>query len=80
VNQPNGCRGGHCYQHRSGGVIVTCSLYYTFYATGCWTSANTDGRGGYWTCCDCECFNSSGTRVAACGCAQLSVDPWKGID
>lgn len=55
----SGCRGGHCYQHNGG----SCVVYYTFYTTGCWTTAVS---GGYWTCCDCQC--STGT----CGCASFN--------
>src|SRR5262245_40866676 len=53
----SGCHGGHCFQHVSGGNLLTCRVYYAFYTTGCWTSAQ---GGGYWTCCDCECFNTQG--------------------
>jgi hypothetical protein len=65
LDEPTGCRGAHCYQHRTspGGPLLTCQVYYTFYATGCWTTA--DG-GGYWTCCDCNCGS------ATCGCAQYN--------
>ncbi len=73
----SGCQGGNCYQHLYNGTVVSCSLYYQYYAAGCWT---TSAGGGYWTCCDCECFNSSGTRVATCGCAQFSGTPWRGTD
>jgi hypothetical protein len=75
VNTPDGCIGGNCYQHLNSGTVLECSLYYQFYAAGCWTTSVT---GGYWTCCDCECFNSSGTRVATCGCAQFSGTPFHG--
>ncbi len=60
----SGCRGGHCYQHQTAPNTVTCQVYYTYYATGCWTSAVS---GGYWTCCDCRCSNN-----ATCGCAQFN--------
>jgi hypothetical protein len=66
-NEPNGCHGGHCFQHRSGATVYQCKVYYTFYAAGCWTTP--DGS-GYWTCCDCTC-GGGGT----CGCAQYSMSP-----
>jgi hypothetical protein len=68
----SGCHGGHCFQHRYNGQTIQCKVYYAFYQTGCWT---TPVSGGYWTCCDCECLNSSGQRVATCGCAQFSTSP-----
>jgi hypothetical protein len=70
--QPDSCRGAHCWQHLVGGVVRQCRVYYTYYQSGCWTSA---GTGGYWTCCDCECLDDSGTRIATCGCAQFSGAP-----
>lgn len=72
VNYPNGCHGGGCFQHRTGGQIYQCRVYYQWYQAGCWT---TPVSGGYWTCCDCECLNNSGQRVASCGCAQFSTGP-----
>ena len=60
----DGCRGGHCYQHGTPGNVVACEVYYTFYTTGCWTTAQ---GGGYWTCCDCRCTNG-----VTCGCAQFT--------
>jgi hypothetical protein len=60
----DGCRGGHCYQHKSGGTTYACQVYYTYYQQGCWT---TYVSGGYWTCCDCQC-GGGGT----CGCAQFN--------
>jgi hypothetical protein len=72
VNEPNGCHGGSCFQHRHQGQVVQCRVYY-IYQAGCWT---TPVSGGYWVCCDCECFNSGGTRVATCGCAQFSTQPY----
>ena len=66
LDEPTGCRGAHCYQHRTspGGPLLSCVVYYQFYpTTGCWTTA--DGA-GYWTCCDCTCGG------ATCGCAQFS--------
>jgi len=72
VNQPDGCQGANCYEHLSSGQVVTCTLYYTYYANGCWTSA---GSGGFWTCCDCSCSN--GTH---CGCAQFSATPLHAAD
>ena len=71
TNEPNGCHGASCFQHLSGGTVYQCRVYY-IYQAGCWTTAAT---GGYWTCCDCECLNSSGTRVATCGCAQFNAGP-----
>ena len=71
VNEPNGCRGGSCFQHLYNGEVMQCRVYYTYYQAGCWT---TPVSGGYWTCCDCECFNSIGTR-RTCGCAQFSTQP-----
>jgi hypothetical protein len=60
----SGCRGGHCYQHLNAGQVYTCKVYYTYYNTGCWTTAVS---GGYWTCCDCRCSNNS-----TCGCASFN--------
>jgi hypothetical protein len=68
VNEPNGCHGGHCFQHMYQGQVLSCRVYYQYYQTGCWT---TPVSGGYWTCCDCECM--PGTRH--CGCAQFSAAP-----
>jgi|SRR3954452_21550573 len=64
VSQPTACRGGNCYQHKSGGIVYACQVYYAFYAQGCWTSS---GSGGYWTCCDCTCGGGG-----SCGCAQFN--------
>jgi hypothetical protein len=72
TQDPNGCHGGSCFQHRTGGQIYQCYVYYQYYQAGCWTTAVS---GGYWTCCDCDCRNSSGIRVATCGCAQFSAGP-----
>jgi hypothetical protein len=69
VNEPNGCRGGACYQHMVGGQVYQCRVYYQWYQAGCWT---TPVSGGYWVCCDCECGTP---RVASCGCAQFSTAP-----
>jgi hypothetical protein len=66
VNEPNGCHGGSCFQHLSGGQVRQCRYYY-IYQAGCWTTAVT---GGYWTCCDCRCDDNS-----TCGCAQFSGSP-----
>ncbi|HUS15490.1 MAG TPA: hypothetical protein VM536_10805 [Chloroflexia bacterium] len=71
-SQPDSCRGAHCWQHLVGGVVRQCRVYYTYYQSGCWTTAS---GGGYWTCCDCECLNASGQRVSTCGCAQFSTTP-----
>ncbi len=68
----SGCHGGHCFEHLSSGQVYQCVVYYQYYQTGCWTTAS---GGGYWTCCDCECLNSAGQRVATCGCAQFSINP-----
>jgi hypothetical protein len=76
VNEPNGCQGGNCYQYMVNGEVYNCTLYYQFYATGCWT---TNCQGGYYTCCDCECFNGTGGRQT-CGCAQFSGTPWRATD
>lgn len=65
----SGCHGGHCFQHLYNGSVIPCRVYYTYYSTGCWTTAV---GGGYWTCCDCECLNANGQRVATCGCAELT--------
>lgn len=67
VNEPNGCHGAHCFQHRSGTQVLQCQVYYAFYQAGCWTTAVS---GGYWTCCDCQC-----TGGPTCGCAQFSTGP-----
>ena len=69
VNEPNGCHGGHCFQHRYGGQVLQCRIIYNWYQAGCWT---TPVQGGYWTCCDCGCGNP---QVTMCGCAQFSVGP-----
>lgn len=69
-NNPNGCHGAHCFQHRSNGQVLQCQVYYTYYQTGCWTTAVS---GGYWTCCDCACSPNGGSPH--CGCAQFSVGP-----
>lgn len=76
VNEPNGCLNSSapnynasCFQHRSGGTVYSCQVYYTYYTTGCWTTAQGTG---YWTCCDCQCTNGS-----TCGCA--SYNPGNGL-
>src|SRR4051794_19228993 len=28
---PNGCHGGHCFQHLNFGVVRTCRVFYQFY-------------------------------------------------
>jgi hypothetical protein len=58
----SGCRGAHCFAH--GTTTNACKVYYTFYATGCWSTVSS---GGYWTCCDCRCTNGN-----TCGCAQFN--------
>jgi hypothetical protein len=60
----SGCHGAHCYQHLSGGQVLSCHVYYAFYQVGCWTSS--DG----WTCCDCQC-----TGGTTCGCAEYLTTP-----
>jgi hypothetical protein len=67
-NEPNGCHGGSCYQHRYQGNVIQCRVFY-YYQAGCWT---TKVQGGYWTCCDCECGDPV---VTSCGCAQFSTNP-----
>lgn len=75
LSEPNGCRGGSCYQHRTvpNGQIYQCYVYYQWYQAGCWT---TPVSGGYWVCCDCDCRNNAGQRMATCGCAQFSTNPY----
>ncbi len=63
---PDSCHGAHCFQHLYQGQILQCQVYYAYYPGGCWTASN--GQGGYWTCCDCEC----GGGVTHCGCAQCT--------
>jgi len=63
----SGCHGAHCYQHLYNGTILSCEVYYQYYAAGCWTSA--DG----WTCCDCSCGSP---RQTTCGCAQQHSAPF----
>ena len=72
VNQPDGCQGANCYEHLNNGKVVTCTLYYQYYAAGCWTAADS---GGFWTCCDCSCSDGS-----HCGCAQFSGAPLHAVD
>jgi len=67
----DGCHGGSCYQHLYQGQVLQCRVIY-FYQAGCWTTAS---GGGYWTCCDCGCYNSGGQQVTSCGCAQFSTSP-----
>jgi hypothetical protein len=71
INEPNGCRGGSCFQHLYNGQILQCRVYYQYYQAGCWT---THVAGGYWVCCDCECPLQGGGR-RTCGCAQFSQTP-----
>jgi hypothetical protein len=70
VNNPNGCHGAHCFQHRSNNQVLQCQVYSQYYQAGCWTTAVS---GGYWTCCDCACGPSGG--APHCGCAQFSAGP-----
>jgi hypothetical protein len=65
----DGCHGSSCFQHRYQGNVIQCRVYY-IYQAGCWTTA---AAGGYWTCCDCECGTP---RVASCGSAQFSTNPF----
>jgi len=69
-NNPNGCHGAHCFQHRSNGQVLQCQVMYGWYQAGCWTTAS---GGGYWTCCDCACGPNGGSPL--CGCAQFSTGP-----
>jgi hypothetical protein len=59
----SGCHGAHCYQHLSGGQVLTCQVFYVYYNVGCWTTSG-------WTCCDCMC-----TGNVPCGCAELLGNP-----
>src|SRR5688500_4138276 len=72
VNEPNCGLGGSCYQHRYQGNVLQCRVYYQWYQAGCWT---TYVSGGYWVCCDCDCFSDTGQRMMSCGCAQFSTQP-----
>ncbi|HUS15491.1 MAG TPA: hypothetical protein VM536_10810 [Chloroflexia bacterium] len=72
VQDPNGCHGAHCWQHRHNGQVYQCRVYYAYYQTGCWTTAS---GGGYWTCCDCQCSIYPGPPLYTCGCAQFSLSP-----
>jgi len=69
VNEPNGCHGAHCFQHRYNGQVLQCHTVTYWYQAGCWTTAS---GGGYWTCCDCGCGTP---EVTTCGCAQFSTAP-----
>ncbi len=69
-NDPNGCHGASCFQHLYKGQVLQCRVYYEYWKTGCWTTYVT---GGYCTCCDSECGTP---RVATCGCAQFSANPY----
>jgi hypothetical protein len=68
VNEPNGCHGGHCFQHRYNGQVLQCRIIYNWYQAGCWT---TPVSGGYWTCCDCGCGQNPPYQPY-CGCAQFN--------
>jgi hypothetical protein len=67
----SGCHGSSCFQHLFNGEVLQCRVFY-IYQAGCWT---TSSGGGYWVCCDCECYNSQGTGRRTCGCAQWSGTP-----
>jgi hypothetical protein len=67
----SGCHGAHCFQHLYNGGVIQCRVFY-IYQAGCWT---TQSGNGYWTCCDCACFDAGGTQRASCGCAQFSGSP-----
>jgi hypothetical protein len=69
VNEPNGCHGGHCFQHRYQGQVLSCRIVYNWYQAGCWTTPV--GGGGYWTCCDCGCGQNPPYQPY-CGCAQYT--------
>jgi len=66
----SGCHGGSCFEHLYQGQVVQCRLWY-IYQAGCWT---TPSGGGYWTCCDCQCYQND-VVVNSCGCAQYSGNP-----
>ena len=74
VNEPNGCQGGSCFQHRFNNEVLQCRLSYIwgYKEAGCWS---TKVAGGFWTCCDCECVGGGGSLTTYCGCAQFSADP-----
>ncbi len=78
INVPqssDGCQGAYCFQHKHNDEILECRLSYNYgYSVGCWTVMDQGGP-AYWTCCDCDCRNSSGIDVSACGCARYSVLP-----
>jgi hypothetical protein len=67
----SGCHGGSCFQHLYNGEVLQCRYWY-FYQAGCWTTPASGG--GYWTCCDCACYQN-GVQVTGCGCAQHSSSP-----
>jgi len=71
INEPNGCHGSSCFQHLNNGEVMQCRVYY-IYQAGCWT---TYVNGGYWVCCDCECFSAGGGNRRTCGCAHFSTQP-----
>lgn len=78
VNVPqssDGCQGAYCFQHKHVNEILECRLSYNWgYSVGCWTVMDQTG-GAYWTCCDCDCGNSSDPHVWSCGCARYSELP-----
>jgi hypothetical protein len=65
----SGCHGGHCFQHLYQGQVLQCRTWQCCYQAGCWT---TQSGNGYWTCCDCQCYNNQGQAVTTCGCAQYN--------
>jgi len=67
----SGCHGAHCFEHLYNSQVLQCRVYYTYYQAGCWT---TSASGGYWTCCDCQCYQNN-QPVTTCGCAQFSSAP-----
>lgn len=66
-NEPNGCHGAQCSQHRAYGVLMQCRVYYSAFQASCWTVP--DG-GGHWTCCDCRCTGDTVVKATR-GCAQI---------
>ena len=44
-NNPNGCHGGHCFQHLYQGQVIQCRIWYCCYQTGCWTTPGSPRAG-----------------------------------